>query len=138
MPRPRPRVTNDGMRMNGGVKGMRRTTMAWAAVIAGVGLAAAGCTHSSSGQWENPNKPWEEWSTDQNECRDLARDQAIQDFNPRSAPGQAPASSAGGRAAATDWSNMMDRYGAQRQEDTLFQRCMLQRGYRLVPRANPS
>ena len=117
---------------------MRRMGLAWAA-IAVVGLTAAGCSSPSrSGQWENPNKPWEQWSGDQNECRSLAREQAEQDFSPRSAPGQAPASNAGARSATTDWSNMMDRFSAQRQEDTLFERCMLQRGYRLVPRANPS
>jgi hypothetical protein len=94
-------------------------------------LAVMGCASETAGEWENPTKPFEAWGRDRAECRQLATERAEQEL-----------ASAQTEQVPTNWSRTatfeqsMNRFEAGRRRDDLFARCMTERGYRLVPRAN--
>lgn len=107
-------------------------------VLAAV-LLVAGCVNlddwwqkkweTGGGTWENPTVPWEQWDRDRAECRLVARDEAERDY-------------ALGRQGgpAEDYSRtrpitaQVDRFEAQKREETLYERCLSARGYRRVQR----
>jgi hypothetical protein len=88
---------------------------------------------TGGGTWENPRVPWEQWDRDRAECRLVARQEAERDY--------ALARQGG---PAEDYSRLrpvtsqVDRFEAQRREETLYERCLSARGYRRVQRAEPS
>jgi|APTNR8051073442_1049403.scaffolds.fasta_scaffold12098_1 hypothetical protein len=118
----------------------------WMAVMAVVSLA--GCESFDQGiealtgprfqrmpdttsAWENPNKPWEQWGNDRAECRAVASDQAEREYALDRA-----ASPPLDYSRTVEYQRAVGTFEAQRFEETLFERCMTNRGYRRVPRAN--
>ena len=89
-------------------------------------LAVGAC--AQSGSWQNPDVPEEQWSTDRADCRTHARDQAERDFALSQQGTRSLNYDLGGR-----WATDMNRFSGQRREQQLFETCMTQRGYRLVP-----
>jgi hypothetical protein len=91
-------------------------------------LAISGC--AQSGSWQNPEVPEAEWNVDRADCQARARDQAEREF---------ALSQQGNRSLNYDlggqWASDMNRYSAQKRQERLFETCMTQRGYRLVPTA---
>ena len=89
-------------------------------------LTIGGC--AQSGSWQNPDVPEEQWSADRAACQMRARDQAEREF----ALGQQ-----GTRSLNYDlggqWQTDMNRFSGQRRQQQLFETCMSQLGYRLVP-----
>lgn len=124
-------------------KGCLRHNVWWLPMVCLL-LVSGGCADSmswpwdraapprTSGEWENPNKPWEAWDADRQECLQSATDRAEREF-----------AVAQTNQTATFWSRTapfeqsMSRFEAGQRRDELFARCMTDRGYRLVPRANP-
>jgi hypothetical protein len=89
-------------------------------------VAVGGC--AQSGSWQNPNVPEAEWSADGADCEARARDQAEREFALSQQGTRSLNYDLGGR-----WAGDMNRYSAQRRQQQLFETCMTQRGYRLVP-----
>jgi hypothetical protein len=114
------------MKQEGKMRQVRRAVM-----IGILAAAIGGCSQSRDGQWRNDSVPQEQWASDRLDCETAAREQVEREFRPQS-QGLSPASS---NPAATggQWSGMMDRFSAERRQTELFDRCMTQRGYRLVP-----
>jgi len=118
-----------------------RRNGAWLA-MALLPLVGGGCADSismpwdrplprtASGQWENPSKPFESWQTDRDECRQLATERAEQEL---AAASSEPPPVTWSRT--TTFEQSMNRFDAGQRRDDLFARCMTDRGYRLVPRA---
>jgi hypothetical protein len=100
---------------------MRAGAMLSAALM----LLAAAC--AQTGTWQNPDVPEEQWSADQADCRARASVEAERDFALRPRMG----GSLNYDPSAT-WTTDMNRFSAQQREQQLFERCMTQRGYRLV------
>lgn len=92
-------------------------------------LSGAGCTDPLQGQWENPRKPWEAWAVDRSECLQLATERAEHEFALARAEAATP-----GYSRIAGFEVSMSRFEATRRRDRLFERCMIERGYRLVPR----
>lgn len=98
-------------------------------VVAVMLVLAAGCANEGGGQWENPKLPWESWSIDRDECRQLAAERAERELAlAQSGTTVTPYSRTGGYQESTT------RFDAGRARERLFARCMTDRGYRLVPR----
>jgi hypothetical protein len=106
---------------------MRRAVMMFGVLAAVVG----GCSQTTGGQWRNDAVPQDQWASDQIDCESAARAQVEREFRPQS-QGLSPAA-ANPSATGGQWAGMMDRFGAERRQNELFDRCMTQRGYRLVP-----
>jgi hypothetical protein len=91
-------------------------------------LAAGGC--AESGSWQNPNVAQDQWSIDRTDCQHRARDQAEREYALSQQTDRPLNYNLGGQ-----WASDMNRYSAQKREQQLFETCMTQRGYRLVPTA---
>jgi hypothetical protein len=91
-------------------------------------LAMSAC--AQGGSWQNPNVPEEQRSVDRADCQARAHDQAEREFALSQQAGRSLNYNLGGR-----WAIEMNRYSGQRREQQLFETCMTQRGYRLVPTA---
>jgi hypothetical protein len=89
-------------------------------------LAIGGC--APSGSWQNPNAPEEQWSADRADCQARALDQAERDFALSQQGTKSLNYDLGGQ-----WASDMNRYSAQKRQQQLFETCMTQRGYHLVP-----
>jgi hypothetical protein len=94
-------------------------------------LLVASC--STAKVWENPNVAREQWSLDRAACQDQARMQAEREFTldqqaNRSLP----------QNQAAPWTTQMDRFSAQQRQTQLFNTCMSNRGYALVPASEAS
>lgn len=105
-------------------RSMRRTAMLATVIV------AASC--AQPGKWENPNLPWEEWSRIEADCRALAQEQAEREF--RATRQQSSTATTLSYDQGGQWLSQMDRFDAQRRQQTLFERCMTNQGFRLVPR----
>ena len=100
-----------------------------AAILA---LGAAACA-PTSGRWEGgPQDDADAAAVAQADCRAAARADAERTFPDRPSGAPSP-SSAQPRDVGGPWINMMDRYSAQTREQSMFERCMTQRGLRFVP-----
>jgi hypothetical protein len=97
-------------------------------------LAVTGCSmlespRLPSGRWESTTKPWEEWSRDEAECRELAKERAEREFLlDRESRANVPYS------RAEPFTQAADTFSAGRRRDRLFERCMQDRGYRWIER----
>ena len=89
------------------------------AIMAAIGACA------QAGSWQNPNVPHDQWSVDRGYCMDGARNRAEQMSN------RSLNYNLGGR-----WASDMNRFSGQRRQQQLFESCMTQRGYMLVPAAD--
>jgi hypothetical protein len=89
-------------------------------------VAVSAC--AQGGSWQNPDVPEEQWSADRADCQARARDQAEREF---------ALSQQGIRSLNYDlggqWQTDMNRFSGQRRQQRLFESCMTQLGYRLVP-----
>ena len=88
--------------------------------------AMSGC--AQTGSWQNPNVPQEQWSADRADCMDRARDRAEREFMLEQQSNRSMNYNLGGR-----WAGDMNRFSGQRRQQQLFETCMTQRGYMLVP-----
>ena len=89
-------------------------------------MAIGGC--AQSGSWQNADVPEEQWSVDRADCQARARDQAERDFALSQQSTRSLNYDLGGR-----WASDMNRFSGQRRQQQLFETCMTQKGYRLVP-----
>lgn len=119
---------------------MRRSALG---VLAGAALLVTACVdpaewwqtkvETGRGTWEHPSKPWEQWDTDRAECRLVARDEAERDFAIQQQGGM-----------RDDYSRLqplrtsVDRFQASQRQEQLYERCLSDRGYRRVQRAERS
>ncbi|MFO1128879.1 MAG: hypothetical protein U1E66_10680 [Rhodospirillales bacterium] len=99
-----------------------------ALVVAGLGVGCA----STGGRWVGPTDDPEALAQAQADCRASARADAERTLPDRPFGSPSPSSSQP-QDVAGSWRSMMDRYSASNREDTLFQRCMTDRGFRFVP-----
>ncbi|MFO1152591.1 MAG: hypothetical protein U1E42_02840 [Rhodospirillales bacterium] len=94
--------------------------------------AAVACS-STAGRWEGgPKDDPEAVAVAQADCRAAARADAERTLPDRQLGSPTPSASRPNDASGS-WLNMMDRYSAGTREDSLFQRCMTDRGFRFVP-----
>jgi hypothetical protein len=84
----------------------------------------------TGGSWENPDVPWEQWERDRSECRLLAREEAERDYAIVE-QGRPPEDYSRLRPLTT----RLDRHEAQQREESVYARCLENRGYRRVQRA---
>lgn len=91
-----------------------------------VAMAIGAC--AQSGSWQNPDVPEEQWNVDRADCQARARDQAERDFALSQQGTRSLNYDLGGR-----WASDMNRFSGQRRQQQLFETCMTQKGYRLVP-----
>lgn len=107
--------------------------------VIGAALVVAACADvgewwqkkwETGGTWENPNVPWEQWARDRAECRLVAREEAERDYALTRAAGP-PEDYSRTRPVTAP----VDRFEAQRREQALYERCLTDRGYRRVHRA---
>jgi phosphate-selective porin len=99
-------------------RGKRR----WA--VLAVLTAVAGCAQTGS----NPDVPQDQWSADRADCTARARDRAEREFALEQQSNRSLNYNLGGR-----WASDMNRFSGQRRQQQLFENCMTQRGYILVP-----
>ncbi len=85
----------------------------------------ASCAGQDS-RWENDSVPAADWSRDERDCQRIAARQADQDFAGMEDRFATTSGSSGPRV--TDFDRMQARENRRR----LFERCMRERGYRLV------
>ncbi len=102
-----------------------------ALIVAGVAVACA----PTSGRWQGgPEDDPEAVAVAQADCRAAARADAERTLPDRQFGSPSPSSSQP-RDVSGSWLSMMDRYSASTREESLFQRCMTDRGFRFVPAA---
>jgi hypothetical protein len=108
-----------------------RTTSGLVALF--VVAVAAACASSTAGRWEGgPQDDAEAVAVAQADCRTAARADAERTIPDRQFGSPTPSSSQPHDMGGT-WLSMMDRYSASTREQSMFQRCMTQRGFRFVP-----
>ncbi|HYN38277.1 MAG TPA: hypothetical protein VES39_03405, partial [Rhodospirillales bacterium] len=89
-------------------------------------MLAAGC--ASPAEWQNADVPEAQWSADRDSCQQQARVQADREFALEQQTTRPMNYDRGGQ-----WAGQMNRFSAQQRQESLFTRCMTDRGYRLVP-----
>ena len=100
-----------------------------ALMVAGFAVACA----PTSGRWEGGAKEDADVvAVAQADCRAAARVDAERTLPDRQFGSPTPSSSQP-RDVSGSWLTMMDRYSAGTREESLFQRCMTERGFRFVP-----
>lgn len=80
--------------------------------------------------WEHPELPWEKWDDDRAECRALAIEQTEREYALDRAAGPSVAYS-----RTIEYQRAVSDFELRRFEETAFERCMTNRGYRRVPRS---
>lgn len=110
----------------------RTSSIGGIAALLGLGLAIAAC-QQPGGRWEGAaGSDADAVAVAQADCRSAARAEAERTMPQR--PLGAPTPSAAQPSDVSgSWTNMMDRFSAGRREQSLFERCMTQQGFRFVP-----
>ena len=98
------------------------TAKALAMSLAMALVLTASCTETR-GRWENPDRPEETWARDKAACRRAASERAERDFGLDQQRGTR------GYSRTRAYTSSMNRYEAEKQEKTLFERCMTRNGY---------
>lgn len=98
----------------------------WRMAMLAMPVALGAC--AQAGSWQNPNVPQDQWSADRAYCMDVARDRAEREFLMEQQTNRSMNYNLGGR-----WAGDMNRFSGQRRQQQLFESCMTQRGYMLVP-----
>ena len=98
----------------------------WRMAMLAMPVAIGAC--AQAGSWQNPNVPQDQWSADRAYCMDVARDRAEREFLIEQQTNRSLNYNLGGR-----WASDMNRFSGQRRQQQLFESCMTQRGYMLVP-----
>ena len=95
-------------------------------------LAITGCA-STKKTWHKLNMTQDDWAIDSASCKSRARKLAEDDLS------RAPFGSAGGVDNTAGYSALMGRYGAQKNMERIFRRCLQTKGYRLItPKPKPA
>ncbi|MEK9752631.1 MAG: hypothetical protein VW338_05390 [Rhodospirillaceae bacterium] len=100
-----------------------RTLPMLIALLAALGLA--GCAQPKK-VWQKPGLTEEQWVIDSANCRSRAQDLAERDYAGQ--PGADPA----GVDNANSYNALMRNYGAKRNQESLYRRCLESKGYRLI------
>lgn len=87
-------------------------------------LAISGCTGYGVA-WHKSGVDTDQWAADRAHCRSLAHREAAEDYHAGFQLG--PPSGVNNRA---DYAALMDRHDAQRNAQTLYERCLWGKGYR--------
>jgi hypothetical protein len=98
----------------------------WRRAVLAIPVVIGAC--AQAGSWQNPNVPQDQWSADRAYCMDGARDRAEREFLMEQQTNRSLNYNLGGR-----WASDMNRFSGQRRQQQLFESCMTQRGYMLVP-----
>jgi len=107
-----------------------RPTVVCVAVF--LALAITGCT-STKKTWYKLDMTQDDWAIDSASCKSRARKLAENDLS------RVPFGSAGGIDNAAGYSALMSRYGAKKNMESIFRRCLQAKGYRLItPQPKPA
>jgi hypothetical protein len=101
----------------------------WRMAVLAMPVVIGGC--AQAGSWQNPDVPQDQWRADRAHCMDGARDRAEREFAIEQQSNRSLNYNLGGR-----WASDMNRFSGQRRQQQLFESCMTQRGYMLVPAAD--
>ena len=97
-----------------------------------LGLAIIGCS-STKKTWHKLGMTQDEWAIDSASCKSQASKLVENDLS------RAPFGSAGGIDNAAGYSALMNLYGAKKNIQNIFHRCLQTKGYRLItPKPKPA
>lgn len=97
-----------------------------AVLVIGLGLLTAGCLATKT-TWHKPGVTEDQWAIDDAGCRSHARNQAERDYAADDRIGER-----GGVQETAAFNSSMRSYDAERNERSLYHRCLERKGYRRV------
>ncbi len=103
-----------------------RSKFGAAALVAGLGLLTAGCLATKT-TWHKPGVSDDQFAIDDAGCRSHARNQAERDYVADDRMGER-----GGVQETAAFNSSMRTYDAERNQKSLYHRCLQRKGYRRV------